>query len=191
MELHKLHIHNFGPSTPSHRHATARRALGIGCLAVEAPRAARSQHHCRSAQHDLFPVINSRSPVATAFVYQQIHDITMLERLNIFLFSHKCIETACYLGTSRITMRMHNAVAAVAALASQRQRAVGIRIELSTVIPEHLHIAGTFLGHDGRDVTVRKARPRHQRIRQMQFRIIIGPKGSRNAPLCLVRVAIE
>ena len=121
VELHELHVHDLGPRTERQRDAASRRALRIRRLAVEAPDAARREHRRGRAQHDFFAAQQRDRTKAAAVLHEKIDDIAVLERPHIFLFRHNRIERPRDLGARRIAMRMHDAAAAMAALAPKRK----------------------------------------------------------------------
>ena len=88
-------------------------------------------------------------------------------------------------------MRVHDAVAAMRALASEREMPVRVEVEFRPVIRERLHVRGALFRHDGRDVAVGEARARDQRIGKVQLRVVVLAERGGDAALRLVRVAVR
>ena len=190
MELHELHVHDLGPRAERQRDAAARRALGIRRLAVEAPDAARREHRRGRAQHDFFAIEQRDRTKAAPVLHEEIDDIAVLERPHVFLFRHNRIERPRDLGARRIAMRMHDAVAAMAALTPERKRPIRQAVKLRAVVGEFCHILRPLRHDDARDVAVRQPRARDERVLEVQRRIVIRAKRRRDAALRLRRVAV-
>ena len=191
MELHELHIHHLGARAPGHREPAARRALRIRRLAEKPPRAARREHHRRGAQHDLLPIEERHRSMDAPLMHEQIHHITMLERPHARLLRYHRVERARHLRARRIAMRMDDAVAAVTPLAPECEPPIRRAVELRPVRREQPDILRPLRHDQLGDIPIRQPGARHQRILQMQRRIIIAAERRRDAALRLVRIAVK
>ena len=190
VELHELHVHDVRARAPRERHAAARRALGVRRLAVKASRAARCEDCCGRAQHDLFAIQQRDRAVAAAVFRQEVDDVAVLERLDVRFLRDDRVQRARDLRARRIAMRVHDAVAAVAAFAAECELAVCRAVELCAVFRELRDVVRALRHDDARDIAIRQPRARDERVLEVELRIVIVAKGRRDAALRLVRVAV-
>ena len=164
VELEELHVRERGPGAIRHRHAVARRDVGVARVEVDLPGAAGREKgdaraealHGPARVEDVGAEGAVRARQADALGSQQIHGAAVFEDLDVRVGARAGEQGALDLAPGGVAVVEH-ATPRVAALAAERE-AVRLAIEADPRLDQRVDGRGPALDHEAHDLLATEAR---------------------------------
>lgn len=201
MELHKLKIGDFAPSTPANGHAIARRLIGVRGVKVHLPMSTRAEvglcaahlvDLARSAAQDVRPKTTVFRKVGRVFVRRQkIDRHLMLGDLDIGSALHGRNERFDD-GLTREIRRMDHTAMGMPPFAIEMEAPVAFLMgKVHTEVDQLVHKSGPRPDDDIDNLPPAKSGSRNKGVLNMAFERIVFIEDAGNAALSIPRVAIR
>jgi hypothetical protein len=189
VELNELEIRNLRARAPRHRNAVSGGHVRVRGVEEDVSEAAGGQQHGAGPhRHQLMGlrVVDLRPADFAVFVEQEIGSSREASELDVRERSRFVVEGARNFASGRISLRVQHAVAAVRALAGERQL-VAFAIELRAPIDELLNSRGAFLHQRVDRRTVAQPVSREQRVLLVELHLVIVAERYRDSALRIFR----